>query len=160
MPPSRFLVLSDEFVDTTDPVTYRVVDAVTGEAVDTLPDISLAELEGHVSLGRNALAISEDGDTMVIGFSAAQLWLLREVEGEPELRQLTSPPGLAEAISGSVDLFLSPDGSMLSLTLNGDETRTRWLLPLDGATDAWIEVPSTVPGEGRGTIFFVPGTGS
>ncbi len=76
-----------------------------------------------------------------------------------EIRQVDSPPGLAEAYNASANLFISPDGGMLSLTVQGDESRTRWLLPLNGEPDEWIEVPSTVPGEGPATIFFVPGTG-
>lgn len=158
-PPTRFLVMSDGYVETDDPVTYRVIDPVTGEEYGTLADVELGELLGSAGLGVNSLVQSDDGDTEVVGFGSSQLYLTRWAASAAEIRQIVSPPGLGEAYNGSVEMFLAPDGSMLSLTINGDESRTRWLLPLDGAPDAWIEIPSTVPGEGPASIFFVPGTG-
>ncbi|MEJ7900851.1 MAG: hypothetical protein WKF63_03345 [Thermomicrobiales bacterium] len=158
-PPARFLVLSDGYVESDDPVTYRVLDPVKREEYGTLPDVQLGELLGRPSLGVNSFVQSDDGNTEVIGFGAAQLYLTRWADDAAEIRQIDSLPGLAEAYNGSVELFLSPDGAMLSLTIDGDESRTRWLLPLDGEPDEWIEVPSTVPGEGPASIFFVPGTG-
>lgn len=158
-PPARFLVMSDGYIDSTEPVAYRVIDPVSGEEHGTLGDVTVATQGSFPGLGRRSLAQSGDGDTEVIGFGSSQLYLARWIDDAAEVRQIASPPGLAEASNGAVDLFLSPDGSMLSLTINGDESRTRWLLPLDGKPDEWIEIPSTVVGEGPDAIFFVPGTG-
>jgi len=157
-PPSRFLVLSDGYLETTEPVGYRVIDAVTGVEYGRLADVTVAELFGRAGLGRSSFALSDDGDTEIIGFGSSQLYLARWADDTAEIRQIASPPGMAEAGNGTVNLHLSPEGSMLSLTLEGDESRTRWLLSLNGEADDWIEVPSTVPGEGPDSIFFVPGT--
>jgi hypothetical protein len=158
LPPSRYLVLTDTWVDDTTPTTYRVVDAVTGEEVGTLPDASLAPLEGHVSLGRNALAISNDGNTMVIAFNAAQIWLLRVVDGEPEIRQLPPLPGVDVTSTAGADLFISPDGTLLSATISGSGEGDRFLLDLTDPGAMWSVYPSQA-GTNPGAIFFVPGTG-
>jgi hypothetical protein len=62
-PPARFLVMSDGYVETADPVTYRVIDPVTGEEYGTLANVELGELLGGASLGLHALAQSEHGNT-------------------------------------------------------------------------------------------------
>lgn len=100
-----------------------------------------------------------DGDIEIMAFDSRHIYLMRTVDGMPEVRQIASPPGLLSEASLMASMFLSPDGSMLSLTGEGDESRTWWLLPLDGASDEWIEVPTTEPGEGSEYILFVPGTG-
>jgi hypothetical protein len=159
LPPTHYLVLSDDRMQDTGPVTYRVVDVLTGEEVGTIDDVPVSEGEGLSGMGRHTLAISDDGATEVIGFGSAYLYLVRSTFDGAEVRQLTSPPGLPESVNGPTDLFVSPSGSFVTLTVDGDESRTRWLLPLDGATDEWIEVPNTVPGSDPGYIYFVPGTG-
>jgi hypothetical protein len=160
LPPTRYLVLSDSQTDDTTPTTYRVVDAVTGEPVGTLPDASLAPLEGHVSLGRNALAISDDGDTMVIAFNATQVWLLREVDGEPDIRQLPATPGLDPDSLISADLAISPDGSLLTMTMDNGEG-DRFLLDLTDPGAAWSVYPTQASDRESDVhgIRFVPGTG-
>jgi hypothetical protein len=153
-------VLSDTWVDDTEPVTYRVVDPVTGEEAGAIEDVSVAELQGHTALGRHSLAISDDGATMVVAFGSQHMYLVTLVYGDPVVLPFAAPPGIPASTNGVVDVFLSPDGSMLSLTREGDESRTRWLLHVDGESKAWIEVPSAVPGEGPGYIFFVTGAGA
>ncbi|MDQ3653600.1 MAG: hypothetical protein M3457_00790 [Chloroflexota bacterium] len=159
LPPSRFMVMHDALTAEPDTATYNVIDPVSGEVIGQIADVPQPMLAGHPGLGRRATAASENGGVEVIGFGSVELYLMHVVDDEPVVRQLASPPGLPAEVNGAVDLFLSPDGSMLSLTMEGDESRTRWLLPLDGEEDDWIEVPSTVPGEGPAYIFFVPGTG-
>jgi hypothetical protein len=158
-PSTHYLVLADTWIRDSEPAIYHVVDAATGEESGTLTDVTLPDSLGLPGLGYRSLVASNDGSTEVIGFGSSQLYLVRYADGEPDVRQLTSPPGVAEANNLTVDLSLSSDGSMLSLTINGDESRTRWLLPLDGESDTWIEVPSTVAGTGSGPIRFVAGTG-
>ncbi len=158
---SRFMVMVDDYVRDGEPHTYRVIDPVTGEQVGEITDVAIPIGQGgYPSLGRFSIASTGDGSAEVLGFSPGELWLMTMDGDSPVVRQLASPPGREDATQGMVNLFLSPDGSMLSLTIDGDESRTRWLLPLDDGTDEWIEVPSTVPGSNPGYIFFVTGTGA
>ncbi len=158
---SRFMVMVDDYVRDGEPHTYRVIDPVTGEQTGEIADVVLPIGQGgYPSLGRFSIASTADGSTEVLGFSPATLWLMTMDGDSPVVRQIASPPGREDATQGMVNLFLSPDGWTLSLTVDGDESRTRWLLPLDAEPDSWVEVPSTVPGSDPGYIFFVKGTGA
>jgi hypothetical protein len=159
LPPTHYLVLSDEWVQDTGPTSYRVVDVLTGKEVGSIEDAALGEQFGVTGMGRHSLSISEDGTTEVIGFGSANLYLIRATGDGAEIRQLPSPPGVGEAYNGTVELFVAPDGSQLSLTIEGDEARTRYLLDLTDPDAEWLALPSTVPGSDSGTIFFVRGTG-
>lgn len=155
---SRFMVIADTYVTSSEPATYRVVDAATGEELRQITDVvTPIGPGGYANLGLHAVASTQDGSTEVFGYNPGQLWLMT-MSDEPVVRQLAPISGREDATQGMVSIFLSPDGSMLSLTIEGDESRTRWLLPLDAETDEWIEVPSTVPGSGPDTIFFATGT--
>ncbi len=157
---TRFLVMYEPQIDQPETTTYQVIDAVSGEVIDELVDVPRATFPpDQFGLGRRSVASTDDGNTEVIAFGTQHIYLMRLEAGEPVVRRLPPPPKFGTEFNGSVDLFISPDGSMVSFTLNGDESRTRWLLPLDGEPDDWIEIPSTVPGEGPAYIFFVPGTG-
>jgi hypothetical protein len=53
-------------------------------------------------------------------------------------------------------IFLSPDGSLLSLTADEDEGRTRYMTSLDDPESGWTGFENIVPGEGgEGLITFV-----
>lgn len=156
---TRFLVMYEPQLEQPGLTDYQVVDAVTGEVIDEIAGVPESTGNGP-GLGWRSVVSTNDGNTEVIAFGSSHIYLMAMVDGTPVVRQIASPPGFSPEANGVVDMFLSPDGSLLSLTLNGDELRTRWLLPLDGETDAWVEVPGAVPGEGPGSIFFVPGTGS
>jgi hypothetical protein len=158
-PPSVYLVVSDDWAP-QGPTTYRVLDAVTGEEYGTIEDAALADMGGMTGWGRRSLTTSADGSVEVLAFNSSQLYLIHPTIDGPEVLQFASPPGVAKAYRGMANIFLSPDGSMLSLTVDGDESRTRWLISFAGDNDAWVGVPSTVPGSDPGYILFVAGTGA
>jgi len=163
-PDTRFMVMGDTPIQdmNAETATFRVVDAVTGEVLDELPDIQLSQDPNGPMMELRSVASTDDGRTEVIGFGASQLYLLRDVQGTLEMRQLPSPNGEVESYIGSVPLWLAGDGSQLSLTIDGDESRTRYMIDLTDPDAAWVAVPSTIiePGYGPENIFFVPGTGS
>ncbi|HYH13058.1 MAG TPA: hypothetical protein VD789_11940, partial [Thermomicrobiales bacterium] len=158
--PHRFLVTLDPQLDQGGSITYQVVDATTGETIGTLDNIPLDDdgSPGYPHLGWRSVVSSADGETEVIAFDTQHIYLMRAGNGEPQVRQIASPPGVAGSWPAVASMFLSPDGTMLSLTAEGDESQTRWLLPLDGEPDEWLEVPKTVASEDPGYILFVPGS--
>ncbi len=159
--PTRFLVMFDYQLEPRNAITYRVVDAVTGVTVATLDDVPLNEsgYTGYPMLGPRSVVSSADGETEVIAFDTQHIYLMQVIDGEPTVRQLESPPGLPSEYPLMAQMFLSPDGSLLSLMAEGDEARTRWLLPLDGESDAWVTVENETVGSHPGHIFFIRGTG-
>jgi hypothetical protein len=160
-PPTRYLILSGTQADDTTPTTYRVVDPVTGEEVDTLTNVVVSELEGHTGLGRESLVFSADGNTEVIAFRAAETYVLRESDGEADIRQLPALPGLDGTSTVGADLFISPDGSLLSATISGSGEGDRFLLDLTDPGAAWSVYPTQASDRESGVhgIRFVPGTG-
>jgi hypothetical protein len=158
-PPTRYLILSDTQADDTTPTTYRVVDPVTGEEVDTLTNVVVSELEGHTGLGRVSLVFSADGNTEVIAFRAAETYLLRESGGEADIRQLPALPGLDVESTVTAELSISPDGSFLAATIEGGGEGDRFLIDLTDPDAMWTVYPSQA-GTDPDSIFFVPGTGS
>lgn len=162
-PDTRFLVMGDTYIQHMDAevATFRVVDAVTGEVLGELSDIQISQDPNAPMMGLRSVVSTDDGSTEVIGFGASQIYLLREVGGTVEIRQLPSPnPDIASYI-GSVPLSLSSDGDQLSLTIDGEETGPRYLIDLPDLEADWLAVPSPIiePGYGPASIFFVPGTG-
>ena len=57
----------------------------------------------------------------------------------------------------TASVFLSPDGSMLSLTGEEDEGRTRYLISLDDPNAEWLEIPTTVVDSDPGYVTFTEG---
>ncbi len=159
--PHRFLVTFDYQLDPPDTITYRVIDALTGDTVGTIDDVPLNEsgYEGYPKLGLRSVVSSDDGETEVIAFDTQRIYLMQVVDGKPVVRQIAPPEGLPESYPLTAQMFLSPDGSLLSLSAQGDEARTRWLLPLDGEPDEWLTVENQTVSDDPGYIFFVPGTG-
>ncbi|MBA2468657.1 MAG: hypothetical protein H0V37_04560, partial [Chloroflexia bacterium] len=161
---TRFMVMGDTPIQdmNAETATFRVVDAVTGEVLDELPDIQLSQDPNGPMMELRSVASTADGGTEVIGFGASQLYLLRDVQGTLEMRQLPSPNADVESYIGSVPLGLASDGSQLSLAIDGDESGTRYMIDLNDPDASWIAVPSAFvePGYGPQYIFFVRGTGS
>jgi hypothetical protein len=162
-PPTRFLVMYEPEIAPEGPLTYPVVDAITGESVGAIEDVPQRNMGipgvFYPDLGWRSVVGASDGNIEIIAFDTQHIYLMEMVNGTSEVRQISSPPGLLGEVDLTASMFLSPDGSMLSLTGDGDESRTRWLLSLDGEPDEWVEVPLTEPGEDPGYILFVPGTG-
>lgn len=163
LPPTRFLVMYEPQIAPGGPITYPVMDAVTGEQLGEIADVPLRDIGVpgifYPDLGLRSVVGTMDGNTEIIAFDSQHIHLMTLVDGMPTVRQIASPPGLLSDVTITVSMFLSPDGSMLSLTGQGDESQTRWLLALDGEGDEWIEVPKTVASEDPGYILFIPGTG-
>lgn len=162
-PPIRFLVMYEPEIAPEGPLTYPVVDAITGESVGAIEDVPQRNMGipgvFYADLGWRSVVGASDGNIEIIAFDTQHIYLMEMVNGTSEVRQISSPPGLLGEVDLTASMFLSPDGSMLPLTGDGDESRTRWLLSLDGEPDEWVEVPLTEPSEDPGYILFVPGTG-
>lgn len=158
--PERFLVTFEYAMDLGDSITYHAHDAVTGEMIDSLDDVPVTDPHntGYPMLGPRAVVSSADGGTEVIAFDTQHIYLIQMMDGEARVRQIASPEGLPGDYPMLAYLFLSANGTLLSLTADGDESGTRWLLPLDGELDAWIEVPKTATSVDPAYILFVPGT--
>jgi hypothetical protein len=77
------------------------LNAVTGDEYGTIEDASLAELGGTTGWGRRSVTTSADGSAEVLAFNSSQLYLIHTTIDGPEILQFTSPPGLADAYSGT-----------------------------------------------------------
>ncbi len=157
-PPAAVMLIGT--VDTAaGTTTYRLVDAVTGEDIAGANEFVAQNGEyGQPEGGKNSFTTSMNGSVTAVGIGDGPLWVIQEAEGVVEAREVTAPISWGMGPFNFASVLLSPDGTMLSLTVNGDESRTRYLLDLTDPESEWLEVPSTVPGEGTSMIFFVPGT--
>ena len=162
-PDTRFLVMGDTYIQHMDAetATFQVVDSVTGKVLDELTDVQISQDPNGPMMGLRSVASTSDGSTEVIGFGASQTYLLREANGDLDIRQLPSPNPDIPSYVGSAPLWLSNDGAQLSLTIDNDETGTLYLIDLADPNAAWLDVssPTIEPGYGPSPIFFVPGTG-
>lgn len=156
--PTQLLVMADRYPVGAGPFTFRVVNAMTGEDVGVLEDVEYSQMtpDGWPRFGPDMVVATPDGMTEVIGFGGQHIYLLQLTVDGAVITHLPAPGGDANTM---VNLVLSPDGRWLSATREGDEARTRFLFDLTTPEADWIEVPSTVPGSGPATIFFVMGTG-
>lgn len=152
-----FLVLFEPLADDAEALTYSVIDPVSGQVIGTITDTQTPPSQ-FPTIGPRSIAITPDGATEVIAFDTSQIYLMRQTDDGPVFRQIASPGWYAD-VPLRATIFISPDGSFLSLTGEEDEGRTRYLLQLDAETDEWVEVPRTVASDDPGYITFVEGTG-
>jgi hypothetical protein len=101
-------------------------------------------------MGKGAIHATRDGTVSVVAFNAQHIYVMRLVDGEPEVNRLTMP-GETGNPTGMVGASLSPDGTTVYISEVGSETRTIWMTPLTDASETWTSL-SDYPG-------FVPGTG-
>ncbi|MBA2759751.1 MAG: hypothetical protein H0U38_08675 [Chloroflexia bacterium] len=143
--PTRFLVLAQPGDPDAQTHTYHLVDVVTGQVMEsvTIP-VDTAEM------GKGAIHATRDGTVSVVAFNAQHIYVMRLVDGEPEVNRLTMP-GETGNPTGMVGASLSPDGTTVYISEVGSETRTIWMTPLTDASETWTSL-SDYPG-------FVPGTG-
>jgi hypothetical protein len=139
---------------------YHLVDAVTGEDIAGMDEFVAQNGEyGQPEAGKNSFTSSMDGRVTVVGIGDGPLWVIQEAEGVVVSREVTAPVGWGMGPFNFASVVLSLDGTMLSLTVNGDESRTRYLLDLTEPDAEWLAVPSMVPGSDPAMIYFIPGTG-
>jgi hypothetical protein len=136
-------------------VTIRVYDPVSGSLIQEIPDVPNPNDTGSMAVGKNSFTIADDGGTMVYTFGTQNIHVVKMHGGTPVVEQI-SPPSAA---TSAATVMLSPDGTLLSLVSNGDESRTRWLLDLTEANAEWLEVPNEAVSSDPGTIMFVDGMG-
>jgi hypothetical protein len=136
-------------------VTIRVYDPVSGTLLQEVPDVPNPNERNAMSIGKNSITTSGDGSTMVYTIGSQNIFLVQTRNGAPVIERITPP----NATQSAATVVLSPNATMLSLSSQGDESRTRWLLDLSGPDRAWIEVPNIIPGQDPGYVFFAEGTG-
>ena len=136
-------------------VTIRVHDPVSGDLVNELEDVPNPNNAGSMAIGKNSITASGDGTTMAYTIGSQHISVVQTRNGPPVIERITPP----NAARSAATVVLSRDGSFLSLSSQGDESRTRWLLDLSAPDGDWTEVPNTVPGQDPGYILFAEGTG-
>jgi hypothetical protein len=157
-PPDRFLVTFDYQPGERETVTYQVIDAVTGATVGTIDDVPLNDrgLEGYPKLGRASVAEAPDGNTELIAFDSQHTYLMQLRDGEYRIEQVLAPEGILAETPMMLSMYFAPSGSLVSMSGEGDESGTSYVLDVTAESPAWQAVTT---GEG-GYLPFVPGTGA
>lgn len=163
---TRFLVLAEThpaWMDDSSNITLRVVDAVTGDTIETIQGITYVDEPGGPSMGPRGVASTIDGHVEIVAFNVLQILAMESGPNGSTVRMLPSPRPESEAYSGILTLWLSDDGTRLSLSIDGDESGTRYLLDLTDPNAEWLAVPpqpgAVQPGYGSAFITFVAGMG-
>ena len=103
----------------------------------------------QIALGR------QDGTVEILAFSAQDIYLIRQDDGESQIFHLPSPDD--DLISG-ISVTVSPDGRWLSATPKGSHlNKLRYVLDLTNPSGEWQEVPDDYPETGVRIIYFVQG---
>jgi hypothetical protein len=142
--------------------TYAVFDPITGDQIGEIVDAPPAQVSERTrpTLGLHSVSISADGTVEVIALGTQHIYSFTLYDSGLTMSRIESPEGLLAESFLTATVFLSPDGSLLSLTGDEDEGRTRYMIPLDTPEAGWTGFPNNVPGErGEGLITFV-NTGS
>ncbi len=157
-PPDRFLVMFDYAANPSEAITYRVVDAVTGETVGTLDDVPVYDPNGtgYPHLGPYSVAESPDGNTEIIAFDSQHTYLMQVRDGEYRIEHIPPPEGILAETPMMLSMYFSPDGTKVSMSGESDESGTVYLLDVTADTLAWQPVTNRE----AGWLPFVPGTGT
>jgi hypothetical protein len=164
-PVARFLVTGDAAIHATNGETasFRVVDAVTGEIVGEIADVTITQNPLGPDTGLRSVASTHDGSVKVVGFDASHIYVIQMAQDGVEIRRLPALDVAVDTYVDSMPIRLSDDGTMLSLTIDGDESGTRYLLDLTDPDSQWVAVPTPAgtieAGSGPTLIYFAPGTG-
>lgn len=157
---NNLLLLTDPGVASPDTTTYTVVDPVSGDTVATFEDVpGIGMIERQYPLiGPKSIDVSADGQTRVVAIGVQNIFALTSDGTEHSARLLPVPGRWADVVeeNPTAILFLSPDGTQLSVMANGDEAQTRFILDLTDPDAEWIPVEYSAPG-GGGYILFVEG---
>jgi hypothetical protein len=143
-------------------VTYRIFDPVTGDQIGEIVDAPTVQVAPRTlpTIGPNSVTVSADGGIEVIALGTQQIYAFSAGANGMTMERVASPDGLLSEAFLTANVFLSPDGAMLSLNGEEDEGRTRYLLSLDEPEAEWLAIPNNVVGErGSGLITFVDGVG-
>jgi hypothetical protein len=138
--------------------TYIVFDPVTGDQIGEIADAPPVQVSERTrpTLGPNSSTISADGTAEVIALGTQHIYAFVVGDGGLTMSRIESPEGMLSESFLTATIFLSPDGSLLSLTGDEDEGRTRYMTSLDDPESGWTGFENIVPGEGGdGLITFV-----
>ncbi|MDQ3540728.1 MAG: hypothetical protein M3440_08585, partial [Chloroflexota bacterium] len=143
--PTRFLVLAQPGDPDAQTHTYHLVDVVTGQVMEsvTIP-VDTAEM------GKGAIHATRDGTVSVVAFNAQHIYVMRLVDGEPEVNRLTMPEETGNP-TGMVGASLSPDGTTAFIGQVSSKSRSVWMMSLTEEAEAWSPLfgyPAFVSGTG------------
>lgn len=156
--PDRFLVTYQPKTDLGDTITYDVIDAVTMERIDTLDDIPLDDsgISGYPNIAYRAVMSSPDGTAEIVSFDSQHTFLMRVVDGQPQVQELAPPEGILSDTPMPISMGFSPNGTFVTMTGQNDESGSRYILDVTAASPTWQAIPAAT---GAGSwIGFVPGT--
>jgi hypothetical protein len=156
------LVMFEWLDEPSETVTYTVFDPVSGEQIGDIVDAPTTQVAPRTlpTIGRRSIAVSQDGTVEVIAIGTQHLYAFITGSDGLTMQRVESPAGLLSEMFLTASVFLSPDGSMLSLSGEEDEGRTRYLISLDDPNAEWVEIPATVVDSELGYVTFVEGIGS
>jgi hypothetical protein len=142
-----------------EPVTYTVFDPVTGSQIGEIVDAPSTQVPERMlpTIGAKSVSVSRDGRVEVIALGTQHIYAFTAGSDGLTMQRVESPPGLLSEVFLTASVFLSPDGSMLSLTGEEDEGRTRYLISLDDPNAEWLEIPTTVVDSDPGYVTFTEG---
>jgi hypothetical protein len=156
------LVMYEWLDDPADVTTYTVYDPVTGQLIGDIVDAPSVQVSQRTlpTLGPDSMTVSSDGSVEVLAIGTQHLYVFTAGADGLTMERVESPAGLLSEVFLTASVYLSPDGSLLSLSGAEDEGRTRYLTSLDDPDSGWTEVPNTVVGvQGTGIITFVGAAG-
>jgi hypothetical protein len=158
-PPDRFLVTFEYQPDPGETITYGVIDAVTGETVGTLDNVPVYDphSSGYPFLGRASVAESPDGSADIIAFDSQHTYLMQLRDGKYRIEQIAPPEGILAETPMTLSMYFSPSGDLVSMSGEGDESGTTYVLDVTGDSLKWQPIAATWEG---GYLPFVPGTGA
>jgi hypothetical protein len=141
-------------------VTYQVFDPVTGDQIGTIADAPAVRVSPRTrpTIGPDSVTVSADGCVEVIALGTQHIYAFTAGAEGLTMRRIASPAGLLTDQFLTAGVYLSPDGSMLSLNGEEDEGRTRYLTSLDDPAATWIEIENNVVSQDPGIIVFAKGT--
>lgn len=156
---TNLLLMMDPGIFSPDVDTAIVIDPVSGETVTTfenMPGIGYVENQ-RPTIGPVSIDTQAQGTVTVVAISTQNLIELRSDGTTSTARLLPVPGRWAENpdAHGRANIILSPNGQTLSLSVEGDEAQSRFLLDLSDADAEWIEITP-----GRGYTQFVMGIGT
>ncbi|MGH2558127.1 MAG: hypothetical protein ACRDJH_03610 [Thermomicrobiales bacterium] len=141
-------------------LAYQVFDPVSGDQIGEIADAPTVRVSPRTlpTIGPKSISVSEDGHVEVIALGTQHIYSFTAGADGLAMERVASPDGLLSEAFLTANVFLSPDGAMLSLKGEEDEGRVRYLLSLDDPEAEWLAIPNNVVGEGgRGLITFVDG---
>ncbi len=158
-PQTGALVMYKWLDEPAERATYTVFDPVSGALIGEIsdaPSFQYAIGSQTTVIGRSSVALSADGRVEVFTLSTQDMYVIRVGEDTSTMDHVPPPDGLLSENALAAMVFLSPDGTQLSLSGDGDESRTRYLTGLSDSPEGWTSIPNEI-GAGPGSIIFMSG---